>query len=353
MGNGIGPCGSQGDVHGAITCLPGPLPCDATGSCRCSRGGPSSHLLDDDIVLLEMLEAAEQGELLLTKLHVNVALFASTAADIVEGIFGLLEHRRPCFVPQRHERQLQEAFREGLDRRAQPPVLLMKALHWIYRSDEMPSPAAKPAQRCVLQFFSTMLTAAAALKWQGCPPPLWQREGVEPHEVLKRAEGKLSEVVAGLRFLACLALLQQAAEPTLLGSRQLVRTLTSLTGVEPTSMKGSSETADERWELFFMEAKENPSKAAAKLLREIPHSFGSIEASNGILRRSHGRVVASPKGAPLTGPCLLSGQVIPLGCRDHWEDELVDVPALDSTFATPWDTKCARRTHIPTPMTRL
>ena len=56
-----------------------------------------------------------------------------------------------------------------------------------------------------------MLAAGAALKWQSSPPKLWSERGLSPIQVLRKSEAQFEEVVAGLRFLACLALLQHCA----------------------------------------------------------------------------------------------------------------------------------------------
>merc|ERR1712151_1406781 len=109
----------------------------------------------------------------------------------------------------------------------------------------------------------------------------------------------------------------------------------SFSGVEQqTSSCGRVEEECERWDEFFAEAEELPSKVATKLVKDFPHEIDEgtgADTSAGPYFTAYGREFASPGGLPLAGPCRLSAQVAPLGCRDDWEDELVDCPAMDST----------------------
>lgn len=275
--------------------------------CEChERAG--SWLFDDDAVLLERLEAANQGDRLLAKLHKNVMCFSNVACDIILALLRLTQH------PQVWERGrgdlLQRSLHEGLQKHALPPARLLKALQWMYRAEEMPSETSDVARRCVLDFYAMTLAAAAAVKWRAAPPATWQRRGVDPVDVLRGAESRLFEVIAGLRFLACLALVQQFAESSMLGNRKLIRSLMRATGIKvprgaAAAMAGEDERerlakpsailkADASWDKFFDEAQCRPGEQLVNLLRDLQHE-ADMEACPRLLPDS---VKSAPKGVP-------------------------------------------------------
>mmetsp|Transcript_80023 Transcript_80023/g.138901 ORF Transcript_80023/g.138901 Transcript_80023/m.138901 type:complete len:398 (+) Transcript_80023:86-1279(+) len=324
MGNKCGnnlplACGDKcADLRGADACqVKVTRDCEwrpQLGACECREdfGGP---FFNDDDVLLERLEAASHGDRLLTKLHVNVALFSTTAADIVEGLLTLTQRQLQAWRGE--EQLLRQTLHEGLQTHARPPVSLMKALQWVYRVEEMPSPAAAPARHCVLQFFSTMLAAAAALKWQRSPPAVWRQKGVEAEEVLRAVEARMSEVIAGLRFLACVALLQHCADPAFLGNTKTMRALIRATGVKlddadefqcsPGTVRPITLKADAAWDLFFTEARRRPADAVVTLLQDLQ--------------------CLSPEGSPARsvpgGPSHFAPPLVPAAVLDTWDDEVV------------------------------
>merc|ERR1719197_1630291 len=110
--------------------MPGPCEWRPT-ACQCNEDGGSSQFFSDDDVLLERLEAASHGDRLLTKLHVNVALFSTTACDIVESLLQLTSHYQNWSCGE--ELSLHSSLHEGLQQHMRPPVSLMKALQWVYR----------------------------------------------------------------------------------------------------------------------------------------------------------------------------------------------------------------------------
>eukprot|EP00929_Paragymnodinium_shiwhaense_P015290 TRINITY_DN123361_c0_g1_i1.p1 TRINITY_DN123361_c0_g1~~TRINITY_DN123361_c0_g1_i1.p1 ORF type:complete len:486 (+),score=117.57 TRINITY_DN123361_c0_g1_i1:96-1553(+) len=325
--------------------------------CSQCREEPGSRFFDDDVVLLERLEAANYGrDRLLTKLHVNVALFSTAAADIVEGLLRLTRPR-PSGGLSCSDGDLHKAFREQLQTRARPPVCVLKSLQWVYRFEELPEPAASSAQRCVCSFFSTTLAAAAALKWQSRPPEVWRRSGVLPQEVLVGTLARLSEVIASLRFLTCLALLQHFADPNLLSQRATVAALVRATGLqvlwalpegeeflqsdeqdvvhdtcsgaeafaEAGRLRGGlaaeqylheyahdaatsacDAEAEQAWQEFFVEARRRPMDAVVTLLRDlhVQCDTSALQCRAGIYQAAE---IASP------GPLQASGPQGPLG----------------------------------------
>lgn len=316
-----------------------PQPCEwrQQGACECNELSGSSQFFNDDDVLWERLEAASHGDRLLTKLHVNVALFSTTACDIVEGLLQMTRYHQNWRCGE--ELSLHQSLHEGLQYHARPPVSLMKTLQWVYRVEEMPSPAALPARQCVLLFFSTMLAAAAALKWQRSPPDAWKQKGLEAADILRDVESRLSEVIAALRFLACVALLQHCADPALLGSKKTMSALTDATGVKVNSAGDQSAVwkhmdgigaprfdlssanldsdpslllkPDPSWDSFFNEARRRPTDAAVSLLHDL-HFHGKSEA-------------ACHVGTDVSGPMRLAFPMIPQAAMDMWDDELVDL----------------------------
>lgn len=301
--------------------ITGPCEWHPTGvatSCECHEDFGGAFFNDDE-VLLERLEAASHGDRLLTKLHVNVALFSTTAWDIVEGLLALTQRQLQAW--RGDEQMLRQTLHEGLQHHARPPVSLMKALQWVYRVEEMPSAAALPARHCVLQFFTTMLAAAAALKWQRSPPAAWKKKGVEAEEVLRAVEARMSEVIAGLRFLACVALLQHCAEPSLLGNRRTMKALTVATGVKMSGGKDDVQTArehfivkaDASWDVFFVEARRRPTDAVVSLLQDLQCTGGDSPT-----RLPVGSVPEFP-----AGPSHFAPPLVPAAVLDTWDDELV------------------------------
>jgi len=346
-----------------------PGPCEwRPQTCACTDNS-GSHFFNDDDVLLERLEASKHGDQLLTKLHVNVALFSTTAVDIVEGLLQMTRQQLTWKCGE--ELSLYHSLHEGLQHHARPPVHLMKTLQWVYRVEEMPAAAAAPARQCVLLFFSTMLAAAAALKWQRSPPAVWKQKGYEADEVLRSVEARFSEVIAGLRFLGCVALLQHCAEPSLLGSKKTMKALLEATGVEVSGNKSSfwkhmdgAATpkfdlagtanggrgvgylrhhpdspnlllkADASWDLFFHEARRRPTDAAVQLLRDLQ---GGVH---------DGSVFELGRGSPVagSGPSRFSPPLMPQAAyvgMDTWDDELVYCPSGQGkgdsdVAAAPW-----------------
>merc|ERR1719506_1777455 len=131
--------------------MPGPCEWRPNIIGECSEMSAPSQFFNDDDVLLERLEAASHGDRLLTKLHVNVALFSTTACDIVEGLLQMTRQKQNWRCGE--ESSLHQSLHEGLQLHARPPVYLMKTLQWVYRYEEMPGPAALPSRQCVLLFF--------------------------------------------------------------------------------------------------------------------------------------------------------------------------------------------------------
>jgi hypothetical protein len=143
-----------------------------------------------------------------------------------------------------------------------------------------------------------MLAAAAALKWPRSPPAVWKRKGLGAMDILRSVEARLSQVIAGLRFLGCVALFQHCAEPSLLGSQKLVEGLERLTGFKvrnadkqssvaasmdellkpglqldtntlPQNSSAKRHKPDAAWDLFFKEAVRRPTDAVVLLLKEL------------------------------------------------------------------------------------
>jgi len=360
---------SQGS---ALRCSNNPLMacgphCGTSMNCGCQTG-PGSRFFDDDAMLLERLVAADHGDHLLMKLHVNAALFANTASEIVEGLLRLTR-QQPVL---RGEEALCQEFHEGLEFYAQPPVGLLKTLQWVYRAEELPEAASQPARHCVLSFFSTMLAAAAALKWQGRPPASWRRRGIGPVEVFKGAEAKLPEVAAGLRFLACIALLQHCAESSLLGNTQLVHALLQKTGANRTAQSTNSTDmnsklltdqpptndgvladsagtealaaagrrprptnkgplADGAWTSFFQEARQRPADATVSLLRDLH----PMEADGGVHISKR------------LGPSRSMQPQAPAIVRNTWDDEVVPCGVSWVNEADPGSTSKQRCSSRP------
>merc|ERR1719197_1141886 len=107
--------------------MPGPCEWRPT-ACQCNEDGGSSQFFSDDDVLLERLEASRHGDRLLTKLHVNVALFSTTACDIVEGLLQLTRPHQNWRCGE--QLSLSQSLHEALLHHARPPVSLMKTLQW-------------------------------------------------------------------------------------------------------------------------------------------------------------------------------------------------------------------------------
>jgi len=333
---------------GAITCSEwGALKPSCSSSCSpdalaCNqcREEPGSRFFGDDAVLLDRLEAAVHGDRLLTKLHVNVALFSTTSADIIEGLLRLTRHKQGlCDVGR-----LNQALHGELSTRARPPVDLMKSLQWVYRFEELPAPAAQLAQRSVYAFFATMFAAAAALKWQGRPPNAWRQRGVEPQDVLMGAKMRLSEVIAGLRFLACLALLQHCADPAVLSSRRAMQAMMQACGLNADDSFGvfsssvgdgcrvgkanssiatgagaeafaevgrrswsscESPKAGDTWDEFFLHAQRRPAESVSMLLKDLQGRTAAAPAGGGN---------AADRSAEAFSPMVSSNEAC---CRKH------------------------------------
>lgn len=314
-------------------------------------------------MLLERLEAASHGDRLLTKLHVNVALFSTTASDIVEELLQLTRQQQIWSCGE--ELSLHSSLQESLQHHARPPVSLMKSLQWVYRVEEMAAPAALPARQCVLLFFSTMLAAAAALKWQKSPPPDWKRKGLKATDILRSVIARLPEVISSLRFLACLALLQHCSEPAVLGSKQIMSALMEVAGIKVSAgdqsclwrhMDGPSTTAlpvvpprdhagvtyrdsqprtlvqkaDASWDIFFSEARRRPTDAAVSLLQDLKDTGCGGDP-----------VFLQGRGTP-RGPNHFSPPLMPQAALDTWDDEVVFCPGgQDGVYIddTHWDRK--------------
>lgn len=161
---------------------------------------------------------------------------------------------------------------------------------------------------------------------------------------MRTVDARLAEVIAGLRFLACVALLQHCAEPALLGSKKTITALMEATGVKVNSAGDQSpkqkdeivshrlglggdrsvsldrdpapfvfQKADAAWDMFFNEARRRPTDATSSLLRDLHCGRGKAEPARRV-------------GLPGSGPSHFSPPVLPQAALDTWDDELVSIP---------------------------
>lgn len=236
---------------------------------------------NDSKLLLERLEAVNHGDRVLDKLGKNTVFFANSAEDMVDGTLRLTQ--KPQVWASRRGRGdlLQKTLHDTLQQHALPPVRVLKRLQWAYRVEEIPRLVSCATRQCVLVFFSVMLAAGAAMKFHAQPPPTWQRRGIDPVEVLRGVSTRLPELIAGLRFLACVALLQQSDTP-LLGDRKIIAALLKETRVSQMFARHGSEVvapakpseilkADTFWDSFFDRASLEPLPEITQLVQDLQH----------------------------------------------------------------------------------